>query len=187
MFNGFSDKYLKNWFNLVFIIKEIRILIPNLSLLWVTSSIWNQNCLWWSINVIIWFNFHFVYHIVMITKLLPSVSALHLLHLHILLVFLHLLLSKLIFLSSSSNFILSLSHVSFFHLLFFNKGWIRLHIDRNNQSCESVTSHNSTIVHQVLWSDLNILSVGITVPLLTNDLWFGGEALSTDATTIVLH
>ena len=123
----------------------------------------------------------------MITELLPSVSALHLLHLHILLVFLHLLLSKLIFLSSSSNFILSLSHVSFFHLLFFNESWIRLHIDWNDQSCEGVSSNNSTIVHEILWSNLNILSIWITVSLLTNNLRFGGEALTTNATTIVLH
>lgn len=147
MFNGFSNKHLKNRFNFVFVIEEIRILIPDLSLLWITSSVWNQDSLRWSVNIIVWFDFHFVNHIVMITQFFPSVSTLHLLHLHILLVFLHLLLSKLIFLSSSSNLILSLTHVSFFHFLFFNKCWIWLHVNWNHQSGKSVTSYDSSIVH----------------------------------------
>jgi hypothetical protein len=83
----------------------------------------------------------------MVTQLFPSVSTLHLLHLHILLVFLHLLLSKLIFLSPSSNLILSLSHVSFFHLLLLNKSWIWLHVDWNDQSGKCVTSYDSSIIH----------------------------------------
>merc|ERR1712195_239539 len=109
MFNGFSNKHLKNRFNFVFVIEEIRILIPDLSLLWITSSVWNQNSLRWSVNIIVWFDFHFVNHVVMVAQFFPSVSTLHLLHLHILLVFLHLLLSKLIFLSSSSIFCFSTS------------------------------------------------------------------------------
>lgn len=132
MFDRFSNEYLKNWFNFVFIIKKIRILIPDLSLLWVTSSVWNQDSLRWSVNVIVRFNFHFVNHVMMVTQFFPSVSTLHLLHLHILLVFLHLLLSELIFLSSSSDFILTLAHVGLFHFLFFDKCWIWLHINWND-------------------------------------------------------
>jgi len=147
MFNGFSNKYLKNRFDFVFVIEEIGILIPDLSLLWVSSSVWNQDSLRWSVNIIVRFDFHFVNHVVMVAQFFPGVSTLHLLHLHILLVFLHLLLSKLIFLSSSSNLILSLTHVSFFHFLFFNKCWIWLHVNWNHQSGKSVTSYDSSIVH----------------------------------------
>ena len=82
----------------------------------------------------------------------------HILHLHIILLVLHLSLSNFFLISSLSHFFLSLFHISLLHLLFFNKCWIWLHVYWDNKSCKSISSHDSSIVHNILWCYLTVMN-----------------------------
>lgn len=48
-------------------------------------------------------------------------------------------------------------------LLLLNSDGIRLHADRNDKSSEGVTTHNATIIHDILRSNFNVFTVGISV------------------------
>lgn len=115
--------------------------------------------------------------IMFISKLFPDIGALHLLHLHVILVLLHSLLSHLFLVTSNSHFFLSLLHISLFHFLLFNECGIRLHVDWDNECCESVTPDNSSIVHNILRSDFNVFSVWVSKLLLLHYLGSSSESL----------
>jgi len=148
MFYWLSNEYLQNRFNFIFIIKQICITIKNLCCFSFTFRIWNQNCIWWPINIIIRFNIILINHILMIRQFFPLISTLHLLLLHIHLVaFLHLLLPIVFFLSASSHLFLSLTHICFLHLLLFYESWVWLHVYWDYKCCKSISSYNTSIIH----------------------------------------
>jgi len=149
MFYRLSYEYLKNRFHFVFVIKQICITIKNLSCFSLAFWIWNQNCIWWSVDIIIRFKLILVHHLIIFRQFFPLTSTLHLLLvLYINLVaFLHLLLSVIFFLSASSHLFLPLTHICFLHLLFFDKSWVWLHINWDYKCCESISSYNTSIIH----------------------------------------
>ena len=158
MFNRLSNKYLKNWFNFIFVIEEIGISIENLSCLRLSFRIWNENGRWWSINIVVCLYLCFRNITFTITKLLPVVGPGHLLHLQILIsLFLTLALS-LSFLSKSTlaHLFLPLLHIGLFHSLLFDQSWVWLHIHRNYKCSKCISTNNTTIVHDVLRCHLAI-------------------------------
>ena len=198
MFNRFSNKNLKNWFDFIFVIEKIWISVENLSSFNFSLWIRDENCIGGSINIVVWLQFKFVDHILVITELFPHIGALHLNHLHVVLIFLHLLVSHFFLLSSHSHFFLSLLHVGLFHLLLFNKSRVWLHIDRDDESCKSITSYNTAIIHDVLRGNLtikhlnirfvylHIFPVRVSISLLLDNLGFGSEAVTADHALIHL-
>ena len=159
MLNRLSYENLKNWFYLIFKIEQVWIIIKNLSLFQISLWIWYEYSLGRLINIEVIFFIIILdelVHVACITEFLPHVLLLHLLHLDSMLILSHLLLPHLLLLPSSSKLLLPLFHVGFFHLLLFNQCGIWLHIYRNDKSCESVTSYNSSIIHYVLRSNLTI-------------------------------
>lgn len=157
IFNGFTNKDLKDWFNFIFVIKKIWISIEYLSYFVITLWIWNENSIWWSINEVVWLQLKLINHVLVIRELFPKVSTLHLSHLKVLMVLLHLLMSHVLLGTSHSHVILPLTKEGFLHLLLFNESWVWLHVDWDNQSSKGVTTDNTTIIHDVLRGHLPII------------------------------
>ena len=87
----------------------------------------------------------------LVTEFLPHIGTLHLHHGHIvLLVVLHLLLAEVVLLPSSTHLVSAGVLVLLFHLLLLNEGGVGLHVHGDHQGGESVASHHSAIVHDVL-------------------------------------
>jgi len=158
VFDTFANQDLQYWLHFIFIIKKIWITFKYLSGLLITLWIWNKNGFRWPINIVVWLYLMLRHEVISITQLLPVIMPGHLLHLYILITFLFAisLSLSLLNLSSHPHFFLPLLHKNLFHSLLFDKSWIWLHIHWNDQCCKCVSTYDSTIIHNVLRSNLTI-------------------------------
>jgi hypothetical protein len=149
---------LKNWLNFIFVIEKVWIALENLSSFHFSLWIRNENSCRRAVNVVIRLDFGFRNIILSITELFPIIIHGPLLHLHILISFLFSFALSLPFLnlSAHSHFFLPLLHIGLLHSLLFNESRVWLHIDWNNKSCESITTNNTPIIHDVLGRDLTV-------------------------------
>ena len=171
MFNWLSNKHLQNRLNFIFIIEQVSITVEDLRCLGFSFRVWNQDCIWRTIDVIIRFDVVLVHHVLMVWELFPLVCTLHLLLLHIgLIAFLHLLLPIVLLLSSSPHLFLPLAHICLFHLLLFYEGWVWLHVHWDDEGCECVSSHDTSIVHQILRGHLTITFIKLAVRFRNSNL-----------------
>ena len=156
VFNRFTNQDLQNWLDFIIEIKEFWIPVHDLDFLIFTSLILYKYGSWWSINVIVRLNIWFISEVFFVIQCFPKVWTLHLSHLDVLLLLLLLLMPHFFLMSAHSHFLLSLFHISLINFLLLNECGIRLHINRDNQCCESITTHNTAIIHEILRCHLTI-------------------------------
>lgn len=180
MFDGFAYKYLQDRLHLVLVVKEVWVTLEDLRGLRLALGVRYKDCRRRPVNVVIGWNFLLRNKIITITEFLPIVCTRHLLHLNVLVSFFFALALSLPFLyeSTLTHLFLTLFHVGLFHTLFFNEGWIGLHVDRNDECGKGVATDNTTIIHDVLRGHLNVLSVRIPVLLLTHNLRLGCKSVT---------
>lgn len=158
MLERFADKHLQDGLHLILIIKEIWITFKNLSCFRLSFWIWNEDCIWRPVDVVVWRNFTLGNEAIPVTELFPIVLPRHLLHLQVLVSLLLPFSLSLSLLSEATlpHLVLALLHVRLLHPLLLYERRIRLHIDRNDECGKRIPADNSTIVHNILRSYLSV-------------------------------
>ena len=122
-----------------------------------------------AVNIVIRFEVTLVNLIIPVREIFPDVLALHLCNSSLLLFLLILLLLHLFLSFSLLEHMDTLTTRGFFLLLAFHKLGVGLHVNGNHEGGEGVASDDTSIVHYVLWSDLDVLAIGVTVRSLVLD------------------
>lgn len=175
MLKHFSNEHLQNRLHFEVEIEKVKILINHLDLFVLSLSIWNENCIRGSVNIVVRFNVIFVNHVLVVTQITPNSFRLSLLHvldlllLHLLLAWLlpfhpfhlpifHVLLFELLV----PNHVHLVASLGFFdHLLLLHHHWVWLHVDRNDKSSKCVSTDHSAVEHNILRSYLNVFTVWV--------------------------
>lgn len=180
MFKTLSNEHLQDWLSFQVEIKQVKVLINHLNLFVFTLSVGDENGVRSSVDIVIWLNVGFINHVFVITELSHNfVTHLLLLHVHLLLL-LHLKLHLLVVHHLASILVLLLLfELLLFHLLvtdhlhlsatfvfldlllLLHHHRVRLHVDGNDECCKGVTTHNTSVEHNILRSHFDVFAVRI--------------------------
>lgn len=132
--DGLANKHLKNGLDLVLVVEQERITLPDLRALGFSLRVGNKDGIGSSINTVVRIDVVLVLAIVMVAQLLQLIHILHLSHLHVLLTLFLAFTIALSFLGEASlaHLLLLLTNVSLLNSLLLNKSGVRLHVDRDD-------------------------------------------------------